>query len=175
MPPSNRGIGNFVIVLNPTPTLGLMNLIIWNCRGFNRAEFRRNFRALIDWHKPPIVTLLETKTQSHQALLDEFYFSNMLGVVSGGNSGGIVILWDDTVLEFDEIITTNQEIYAMIKKLITHTTWLVSCIYASNFQNQRNILWDNLKNIKNNFSGGWLIGGDFNELLKILKKKEEGL
>lgn len=67
-PPSNLGIGNFVVIMNPilmnkirtgrerspsptTPILGPMNLIIWNCRGGNGAEFRRKFRALIDWHK----------------------------------------------------------------------------------------------------------------------------
>lgn len=59
----------------------------------------------------------------------------MLEVASDGNSRGIVILWDDTVLELDEVTTTNQENHDMIKVRITHATWLFSCIYASNVQN----------------------------------------
>ncbi|KAM3306351.1 hypothetical protein P3S67_013221 [Capsicum chacoense] len=81
--PFNTQIGNYVLILNPTmsapdsdPELTIappvdrplinpprlnrsMNIIIWNCRGGNNPEFKRNFRSL--------VALLETKIQNHQA------------------------------------------------------------------------------------------------------------
>lgn len=78
-----------------------MNIIVWNCRGCNGAEFRRNFRSLLDWHKPPLVALLETKMQCHQTLLESFPFNKMIEVPAIGNSGGIVVLWDDNFLELD--------------------------------------------------------------------------
>ncbi|KAH0685469.1 hypothetical protein KY290_016739 [Solanum tuberosum] len=92
-----------------------MNLIIWNCRGGNGPDFRRNFRSLLDRHKPPLVALLETKMVNHQVLLDDFHFNKMIEVPAVGNLGGLVVLWGDNVLELDEIATTEQEIHAMIK------------------------------------------------------------
>lgn len=58
----------------------------------------------------------------------------MIEITAIGNSGRIVILWDDTLLDLEEITTTNQEIDAMIKVCFNHTTWLFSCIYASNLK-----------------------------------------
>ncbi|KAG5584575.1 hypothetical protein H5410_045009 [Solanum commersonii] len=132
----NPEIGNYVLVLNPTmknnpnvesmtirntpmltpPNLNRsMNFIVWNCRGGNGPDFRRNFRSLLDCHKPPIVALLETKMQNHQVLLDDFPFNKMIEVPVVGDSGGIVVLWDDNLVELDEIAITEQEIHAMIK------------------------------------------------------------
>ncbi|KAK4718343.1 hypothetical protein R3W88_016681 [Solanum pinnatisectum] len=86
-----------------------MNLIIWNCRCANGPDFIRNFRTLLDWHKPPM-------------MLDEFPFNKMTKVPTMGNSGGLVVLWDDNLLELDEIATTGQEIHAMIK-VSTHNKY----------------------------------------------------
>ncbi|KAM3238895.1 hypothetical protein P3L10_013928 [Capsicum annuum] len=137
--PFNTQIGNYVLILNPTmsapdsdPELTIappvdrplinpprlnrsMNIIIWNCRGGNNPEFKRNFRSLVNWHKPPLVALLETKKQNHQALLDKFPFTRMIEVPAAGNSGGLAILWNDALLELDQISTIDQEIHAMIK------------------------------------------------------------
>ncbi|KAH0635688.1 hypothetical protein KY289_035603 [Solanum tuberosum] len=92
--------------------------------GGNGPDFRRNFRSLLDCHKPPLVALLETKMQNHQVLLDDFPFNKMIEVPVVGNSGGIVILWDDNLVELDEIAITEQEIHAMIKDTYSRK-WLI--------------------------------------------------
>lgn len=46
-----------------------------------------------------------------------------------------------------------------------------SYIYASNYARGRNILWHNLKTIKGNFTGKWLLGEDFYEILCIFEQK----
>ncbi|KAK4706415.1 hypothetical protein R3W88_034019 [Solanum pinnatisectum] len=69
----NSQLGNCVLVINPLmrtpreeprrsillmvpPSLNRsMNIIIWNCRGANGPDFRRNFLSLLDWHKPPLI------------------------------------------------------------------------------------------------------------------------
>ncbi|KAH0727886.1 hypothetical protein KY284_003751 [Solanum tuberosum] len=57
----------------------------------------------------------------HQVLIDEYPFTNMIQVPSIGNSGGLVILWDDNILEVDNIITSGQEIHVMVKKYEEYT------------------------------------------------------
>ncbi|KAH0678233.1 hypothetical protein KY284_019318 [Solanum tuberosum] len=84
-----------------------MNIIVCNCRGCNRDEFRRNLRDLVDWHKTPPVALVETKMQDHQALLNNFPFNNMIQVPAIGNSRVMVMLWDDELLELDDIAITD--------------------------------------------------------------------
>lgn len=103
--------------------------------------------------------------QSHQTLLDSFLFNKMIVVPPNGISGGIIVLWDDKFLELDEIATTNQEVHTMIKVSHFDITWLFSCVYDSTHWFNRKIMWENLKQIKNNNYGIWVTGGDFYELL----------
>ncbi|KAH0632709.1 hypothetical protein KY284_035504 [Solanum tuberosum] len=114
-----------------TPINKSMNLIVWNRRGCNEDDFRRNFRSLIDWHKPPLVALVETKMQDHQPLLDNFPFNTMIQVPANGNSGGLVMLWDNKIVELDNIATTGQEIHAMVKVRSTNNSWLFSSLNLS--------------------------------------------
>jgi len=134
-PPINPEIGKEILIMNPflrdqvnqvenRRNLPLvvrhnsnrsMNIIVWNCRGCNDPDFRRNFRSLLDWHKPLVVALLETKMQDHQPLLENVSFNKMIEVLVVGNSSGIVVLWDDNFLELDEIATIAQQVHAMIK------------------------------------------------------------
>ncbi|KAG5632806.1 hypothetical protein H5410_004523 [Solanum commersonii] len=96
------------IELQPPTLIRSMNVIIWNGRGCNGEDFRRRFRALLDWHKAPLVVLVETKMQDHQPLLDDFTFNNMIQLPENGNSRGLAVLWDDTLLELDDIATIGQ-------------------------------------------------------------------
>lgn len=109
--------------------------------------------------------------QCHQTLLESFPFNKMIEVPAIGNSGGIVVLWDDNFLELDEITTTSQEVHAMIKVHSFTSIWLFSCIYASSSRCNKKILWKYLRNIKTSYKGMWLIEGDFNELTSNSKKK----
>lgn len=88
-----------------------------------------------------------------------------------GNVGGLPVLWDDSLLELDEIMTTDQEIHVIVKVRHYNGPWLFSCIYASIYRYKRRILWENLKQIKDTFKGKWLVGDDFNEVLSNSKKK----
>ncbi|KAF3623618.1 hypothetical protein FXO38_30663 [Capsicum annuum] len=123
----NPEIGNYVLVMNTTmlnPNILLknspeevclvkpprlnksMNLIIWNCREPNNPEFRRNFRSLVDWHKPPRVALLETKMQDHLVLLNDFSFNRVIEVPTIGNAGGLEVLSDDFIVDLSDVAIT---------------------------------------------------------------------
>lgn len=51
------------------------NFIIWNIKGGNNEAFRRNFRDMINTHKPCMVTLSETRMENHISILNDFAFS----------------------------------------------------------------------------------------------------
>ncbi|KAH0679722.1 hypothetical protein KY284_020807 [Solanum tuberosum] len=127
-------------VLVPTRSMessnqGPTNVASTSQRG-NGPDFRRNFRSLCDWHKHPLVTLLETKMQNHRSLLEDFPFTRMIKVPAVGNLGGIVVLWDYAILELVEITTTTYEVHAIIKgkKPLAASGYTRSSIKPSDFQ-----------------------------------------
>nr|XP_009608634.1 uncharacterized protein LOC104102589 isoform X2 [Nicotiana tomentosiformis]XP_016484051.1 PREDICTED: uncharacterized protein LOC107804638 isoform X2 [Nicotiana tabacum] len=114
-PTTNPEVGKYAILLIPTLHLrpgehnntqedmqgsqlpnqsnNYMNFIIWNCRGAQSPEFRRNFHSPLDYHPPSLVALLETHRVEHQTLKEDFHFTGMAEVAAVGQSGGIAILW----------------------------------------------------------------------------------
>lgn len=118
-PPRDPTVGSLVVILvpcsttNPNSTLEAMitsnhqdpirmnkatSIIFWNVRGANNDEFRRNFRELIDTHKPCLIVLLETRMTSYVTLLNDFNFTEMIEVPAEGQSRGLVVLYDHKVV-----------------------------------------------------------------------------
>lgn len=151
-------------------TVSPINIIIWNIRGGNNEDFRRNFRELMMQHIPCVVTHLETRMQSHVSLLNEFEFSDMIEVPTDGQAGCMVILWDHAKVNVYNFIRRNHETHATIEVRPTKCIWLFSSIYASTNSTTRDEMWKNIKNISDNYKGPWLVGGDFNDVFKTNKK-----
>lgn len=127
--PLNEAVGNLAVILRPSlkgnnprfqssqsslqPPSNpfLMNratsFVIWNITGANNDDFRHTFRDVIDNHHPCIVALLGTRMTSHLPHKDSFNYTNMLEVTAQGQSGGIVILWDDNPINMTQISTSN--------------------------------------------------------------------
>ncbi|KAF3676106.1 hypothetical protein FXO38_04470 [Capsicum annuum] len=56
----------------------MMNIIVWNARGANNAEFKIHCGAMIDLHKPAMLALLETRMADHHTLTHELSFDSLL-------------------------------------------------------------------------------------------------
>lgn len=153
----------------PTNPNSKMNLIVWNCRGSNNMEFRRQFRSLLDNYKPALVALLETRMHDHTVLKNDFNFSNLAQVEAQSMSRGMALLWNDDLVHVDELTITSQEIHCMVQVLPNPTQWLFSSIYAANTVQARSLLWDNLKCVYDSFRGSWLVGGILMRSLNKIK------
>lgn len=94
----------------------------------------------------------------------------MIWVLIVENSGGRAILWDDKILELDDVATIVQEIHAKIMVCEANDSWLFSNMYSSTNGSSHNILWKNLKSTKENFEGNYLFGGDSNNSQYSIKK-----
>lgn len=92
-----------------------MHYIIWNCRGSQSPDFRRNFRYLLDYHHPALVVLIERHISYHTAVMDDFQFTNMAQVPAEGSSGGIVVFWSRHLLTVEEVAMTHQKIHCIIQ------------------------------------------------------------
>lgn len=77
-----------------------------------------------------MVTLLKTKMDSHLPLLNPFGFLDMIEIPAEGQSGGMVILWDHTMVNVHSFVHRSQEISATIEVISTHKSWLFTSIYV---------------------------------------------
>lgn len=64
-----------------------------------------------------------------------------------------------------ELLTTEQEIHALVTPIYANTLWLLSVVYSSPRFAKRRLLWDNLKTMSDLHSFPWVLAGDFNEVL----------
>jgi hypothetical protein len=49
--------------------------------------------------------------------------------------------------------------------------WYFTAIYASPNEDNRRIMWDDLKQIANSTQEPWLLAGDFNDIASVNEKK----
>ncbi|KAK4726505.1 hypothetical protein R3W88_031422 [Solanum pinnatisectum] len=141
------------------------SFIVWNTRGVNNDNFRRDFKELFKNHNPCMAALLETKMADHLSMVTEFGFDDYWEVPALGRSGGIVLLWHSNILTVTRKKQTPQEMHAMIQVLPNNFSWWFSAIYARTVYTDRINLWNNLEAIANTYDGPCLVAGAFNEVL----------
>lgn len=112
----------------------------------------------------------------HKVMANILVFNSLIQFPDSGNSGGIFIMWDNTRFSIQDITISPQAIYTIVKVSNPPSSWYFSVVYASKTFGERKILWNNLQDFSNTTrdiaSNPWLIGGDFNEVLKSLEKFE---
>ncbi|KAI8014297.1 hypothetical protein LOK49_LG05G01952 [Camellia lanceoleosa] len=146
------------------PSMDLLKLLSWNCRGADNNNFKRNFVEIIRAHKPEIIILMETKVTFSK--MGNFF--NRLGFTASsivdpiGRVRGIWIIWDTTQVNVRASSVSSQVIYATIHKE-DYEEWVLAAIYASPNPVMRKHLWVKLEDMTENMDKPWLVVGDFND------------
>ncbi|KAI7985754.1 hypothetical protein LOK49_LG14G01697 [Camellia lanceoleosa] len=93
-----QSIVNDLVIDSPLhyPSMDLLRILFWNCRGAGNNTFRRNLAEIIQIHKPEILILMEIKVPFSK--MGNFFKS--LGFTASsivdpiGKVDGIWIIWD---------------------------------------------------------------------------------
>lgn len=148
----------------------LMNTILWNCRGMNQPNFCMAFKELVDYHKPVIVVLTETKID-HTRLptyLPNLSFPNHDLVDAQGSSGSILVLWIDDIQS--EVLGLTFQEFHLKDKVKNSFPFLLSTVYTMSVTYAKSILWKNLLYLRNLHNLPWFVAGDFNKISSIDEK-----
>lgn len=150
-----------------TTPFKLMNILIWNCRGAMKPQFRKTAMDLVGWHRPLIMVITETRMSGARAdeIIGTLPFDGAVVADMIRFAGGIWLLLRSDLVQVDVLASTEQEIHALIRVRSLNFIWILSEIYASSRFAERCLLWDNLKMLASLHNLPWSLMGDFNEVL----------
>ena len=111
----------------------MMNILIWNCRGVMKPQFRKTVMDLVEWHAPILMVITETKMSGARAdeIIETLRFDGHAVADTIGFAGEIWLLWHSDLVNVDVLAATEQEIHALIRVRSQTLCWLISAIYAS--------------------------------------------
>ncbi|XP_040987679.1 uncharacterized protein LOC121235397 [Juglans microcarpa x Juglans regia] len=149
-----------------------MILLSWNSRGLGNPRRVRVLADLVREEDTKVLFLQETKLHARAAEKLKFRlgFENCLAVSSEGRSGGLALYWKKQV----KVVIKNyskSHIHASIHDAIEEgETWFLTGIYGQPEAHRRHETWDLIRSLKLPQDQGWLLIGDFNEVLSNHEK-----
>ncbi|XP_075655268.1 uncharacterized protein LOC142625513 [Castanea sativa] len=95
----------------------IMNILIWNCRGAMKPQFRKTVMDLVEWHSPIIMVITETRLSGARAeeIIETLPFEGAAMADTIGFAGGSWLLWRPDLVQVDVLAATEQEIHAIIR------------------------------------------------------------
>ena len=129
----------------------IMNILIWNCRGVMKPQFRKTVMDLMEWHNPILMVITETKMSGSRAseMIETLPFDGAEVSDTIGFAEGIRLLWRTDLVQVDVLTALEQKIHAIIRVRSQTLSWIMSAIYASPRFAERCMLWENLRLISN--------------------------
>ncbi|RYQ79555.1 hypothetical protein Ahy_Scaffold5g107796 [Arachis hypogaea] len=143
-----------------------MMILTWNCRGAASVAFGRSLKELVRIQNPNLVILLETRCSGDNAknVNSKLGFAFYHIEEACGFSGGIWILWRDSDLAINFLVSKTQYVTRQAGSLRQSMLTL-----KKGFESKPG----DLRNIATNMGEEWLLAGDFNEITILWKRKEE--
>ena len=145
----------------------MMKILMWNCRGANKPNFRRSIRYLLKKYSTDVLAVFETHAGGDRAgrICQNLGFDQNFRVDSVGQSGGLWLLWKSDVGDVEIVKHSDQFIHARISKGVD--TLNLVAVYPAPTATRRSGLWEQLKEVVQLASEQVVIGGDFNTILRL--------
>ncbi|CAI9106595.1 OLC1v1005787C1 [Oldenlandia corymbosa var. corymbosa] len=138
--------------------------------GAASKELQLAFLTLKTQYNPDVVAVLEPRISGGKA--DDFVrmsgFDRSFRVEAVGFKGGIWVLWKERV-KLSVLICDKQYVHVSVK--MDRENFLVTFVYASPNPTIRRSLWEGLNAIAQGIRELWIVGGDFNCLLRVSEKQ----
>ncbi|RHN78278.1 putative endonuclease/exonuclease/phosphatase [Medicago truncatula] len=124
-----------------------MNVISWNCRGLGNVKAVPCIKDLIRVYKSDVVILIETLVESNK-ISDLCYtigFDNHFSVDCIGRSGGLAILWRNSIN--CSLINYSQNFINMSVQDPIHDNWRLTAFYGYSDSGRHLASWDLLRHL----------------------------
>ncbi|XP_031127599.1 uncharacterized protein LOC116029695 [Ipomoea triloba] len=141
----------------------------WNCRGVGNREMIRHTKFLLSKKEVGAICFLETKTNKADkllTLLSKLGFDNYFMVDTLGFVGGLLLVWNKSMLNLEVIDSNSQTIHCKVFE--GGTTHLhVSFAYVRPNPRANELFWIECKTFSDALSGPWVMMGDFSDIASL--------
>lgn len=149
--------------------------VTWNVRGLGKSTKREVTKLILQRANPDLVLIQESRlelareeTIAKWARSMGMHFEFVLTV---GSSGGIITLWKDSALTLQGVHKYPRFLVTVFQILPKRELCLVINVYGPNSDGDRGGFFADLRTTLEDFSGGIIIGGDFNATLNNGERK----
>lgn len=118
--------------------------------------------GLVRTHHPKFVFLSETRQPTSR--LESLRWRLGLTVASSGMSGGIALLWDESI-KVTLLGMSSRFIDVLVRDNPDATCWRATFVYGKPRVENRHLMWELLKRMRKRSILPWFVAGDFNEAL----------
>lgn len=159
-----------------------LQILCWNVRGLNSAARRQTVQQIIASVPCNIVCLQETKLSQIDDSLVRSVGGRMLRSYSflpaggvSGTRGGILILWNDDVINIDSIDKKDFSLTANVTIKATEVLSLLTVVYGPTREQEKPQFLQEIRSLAPRQGIKWIILGDFNQIYKTTDKNNSNL
>ncbi|RVW93092.1 Transposon TX1 uncharacterized 149 kDa protein [Vitis vinifera] len=145
--------------------------------GANDREKRKLIKDVIKTQKANLVCLQEIKLQEMtSAIVRSLGVGRCLewgALNSRGAAGGVVVFWDNRVLQLEEMEVGNYSVSCRFKNVEDGFCWAFSGVYGPSVKVEREEFLSELGAIKGLWNEPWCVVGDFN-MIRFPSERSQG-
>lgn len=165
----------FYLILPMDPS----HILIWNVRGLNSAARQDSVRVLVTLAAVDIVCLQETKMEVVTrrlilSMLGVDFDNNFVFLPSVGARGGILIAWRS---KLGNIRASRINTFTVSAQFCPENgePWWLTCVYGPQSTEDKIAFLQELRSVRANCDGPWMVAGDFNMIYRDEDKNNTNL
>ena len=143
-----------------------LKIISWNVRGLNNPQKRESVKYWLRNWKCDAVCLQETKlAEVDLQVVRSLWGNSFVGwecLPAVGSAGGVLMLWDNRVVEKLDSVVKNFSVSRLWKGISDSFVWVGTGLYGPTNDVLRSELWEELNDVQQMWNSSWCVFGDFN-------------
>ena len=149
-----------------------MKIISWNVQGAKKANVHEEVKFLQRTHKPDILFLIETKTNTRNTMqiLPRMGFEHYDFISPVNHSGGIWVLWNNNRIHASVLHKDSRGVHMLVHDLSNLTNCVISGVYGPAQCREKEPFWAKLEQLNSVIDLPWCIIGNLNELETLLEE-----
>ena len=156
-----------------------ISILSWNVRGLNDPHRQDTVHEIIAASSCHVVCLQETKLddidQFTAAYLGGYRLKSFAQRPADGTRGGILMLWDDNVVQVSNIVATEFCLSATILIRQTGVSFKITSVYGPTAYARKDDFFAELIAQKPATGDKWLALGDFNQIYRARDKNKRNV
>ena len=156
-----------------------VNFLCWNVRGLNDPDRRATVHETIASTSCHIVCLQETKMENIDQYIASYLGGNRLRSFAQrpatGSRGGLLMLWDDSVVRISDVHITEFCLSAMVNVIHSDTPFKITSVYGPTASNRKDDFFSELIAQKPINGTKWIVMGDFNQIYRARDKNNRNI